>query len=227
MSEMPAETLPETRPDTQAKKLRLLGFALLALIQLLVPAWMIVQWENTLQSGQPYRFKTAPVDPYDLFRGRYVALGIENASVLAPKSQKLSNGQWVNVSLKTGPDGFAQLDQLSLTAPEGPYLHLQISSVSEDWTDDAIQSATPSASAQPARPAQQRVAFHLPFDRYYLEEKLAPEAETAYQQLTSESQQKTFIQVRVKDGKAVLEELYLDNQPVRQYLLQAGSQAAP
>ena len=56
---------------------------------------------------------------------------------------------------------------------------------------------------------------------YFINEKLAPLAEDVYRQLTARNQQdsiKTFLEVRVLDGTPVIEELYLEGQPIVEYL---------
>ena len=57
------------------KKIIFPAFILLVLVQLFVPANMILEQEDILKNGTPYKFKTAPIDPYDPFRGKYVWLG--------------------------------------------------------------------------------------------------------------------------------------------------------
>jgi len=184
-------------------QLRLALFVLLALIQFSVPAWMIVAREQVLSQGELFKFKTAPVDPYDFFRGRYVALDVLPSSTkLNDPKLELRPGQWVFVGLSQDAQGFAQLGELSLQAPEEPYLRLKVAYVSHPSSDQV---------------SEQFVELDLPFDRYYMAETLAPEAERAYMQLSVEAQ--TYIEVRVKGGRGVLAELYLARQPVYEYLL--------
>ena len=38
------------------------------------PTYLIYEQENILASGTIYKFPLAPVDPYDAFRGKYLAL---------------------------------------------------------------------------------------------------------------------------------------------------------
>ena len=59
------------------KHWRLLVFALVGFAQLAVPASLIWKRERTLRQGHVWKFRTAPVDPVDAFRGRYVALEFE------------------------------------------------------------------------------------------------------------------------------------------------------
>lgn len=178
------------------QRLRLLGLGVLALLQLAVPISMIQARESVLQQGQVFRLQTLPVDPYDLFRGRYVALNPENPLCPHPGTD-LKRGQWAYARLETAADGFARCSALSLRPPQDStdYLRLRVTST-----------------------RQTQVSLDWPFDRFYLEEPLAPAAEDAYRQMSAED--KAWIEVRVYKGRGVLAQLYLNEMPLRDYLLQ-------
>ncbi|MBF2053940.1 MAG: GDYXXLXY domain-containing protein [Candidatus Sericytochromatia bacterium] len=178
------------------QRLRLLGLVALALLQLAVPVSMIQARENVLQQGKAFRIQTLPVDPYDLFRGRYVALNPENPLCPHPGTE-IKQGQWAYASLETAPDGFVRCSALSLQPPQDRtgYLRLRVTST-----------------------RQTEVSLDWPFDRFYLEEPLAPAAEDAYRQMSAED--KAWIEVRVYKGRGVLAQLYLNEMPLRDYLLQ-------
>ncbi|TLM63957.1 MAG: hypothetical protein FDZ69_12030 [Deltaproteobacteria bacterium] len=179
------------------------AFLLVAAVQLAVPGYMIYEQETTLRMGSPYRFKTAPIDPYDPFRGRYVQLRIEASSTRAAEGEQIRPGDWVYVPLATDEDGFAQLLPASLTPPaQGDYL--------------LLKARYASGSA---------VHLVLPFDRYYAEETVAPEIEAAYNRNSRREQRNAFIAVRVRAGKGVIEELFIDNLPVREYLQRQAAAA--
>lgn len=178
------------------QRLRLIGLGALALLQLAVPVSMIQARESVLHKGAVFRIKTLPVDPYDLFRGRYVALNPENPLCPHPGGE-LKTGQWAYAHLATAADGFVRCSALSLQPPQDStdYLRLRVSSST-----------------------QADVSLDWPFDRYYLEEPLAPAAEDAYRQMSAED--KAWIQIRVYKGQGVLAQLYLNEMPLRDYLLQ-------
>lgn len=185
---------------------RLILFLVLAMVQVSIPVGMILGHERVLQQGEIYRFKTAPVDPYDIFQGRYVSLRFEERSIKTKLDVKRK--QWVYVQMQKDAQGFAQFSKLSVTAPvNGDYLKLQINSIDGD-----------------------RVHLDIPFDRYYLNENQAQAAEDAYRRLSrdNEATVNAYAQVRVYQGQAVLEELYLKGQPVYDYLLkESAAQTAP
>ncbi len=179
---------------------RLFGLMLVLsfLVQLAVPASMILGRETTLRDGQQFRFRTAPVDPYDPFRGRFVALNLDAASAPLPKDMKLKYRQKVLVRLAVDEAGFAYCRDIVSEAPqEGAYLTARVQS----WNKETVR-------------------LQLPFDRYYAEEDLAPEIERAYRANSRRDKHEAYITVRVRDGRGVLEELYIADLPVAEYLRQ-------
>ena len=62
------------------KQIKLTVLIIFIISLLTVPLTMIKQQEKVLTQGVEYKFKTAPIDPYDYFRGRYVALGIDQST---------------------------------------------------------------------------------------------------------------------------------------------------
>jgi hypothetical protein len=59
-----------------------------------------------------------------------------------------------------------------------------------------------------------KVFLDLPIDRYYMEEKSAPAAERVYRQFAQRNKQDAYIVVRIKDGFAVIESLYVGGQKI-------------
>src|SRR4051794_25624362 len=98
---------------------RLILFGLVALVQLAAPASMIWKREQTLRHGSLWRFRTAPVDPVDAFRGRYIALQFEAESVEIPPPTNAGFNEMVFVTLRQSADGFAEIDQVLSARPPG------------------------------------------------------------------------------------------------------------
>jgi len=185
--------------------IRIALFALLVLVQLAVPASMIVGREITLRRGQPYRFHTSPVDPYDPFRGRFVALQLDPRTAPRPEGVQLDHNQRAYAVLREDAEGFAQIETLSLTRPEGDnYMRVRVSS-----------SDSPN-----------RVTVRWPIDRYYMDERLAPEAERAYRKNSRREQRRAHVTVRVRAGKAALEELYIEGVPIVDFVEAQGTEDA-
>src|ERR1043166_7540806 len=94
------------------KALRLGIFVLVALAQLAVPAMMAWGRVQTLAHGRVWKFKTAPVDPEDAVRGRYVMLRFDAEDFT--QAEQLKSADSIYAILKEGADGFAKVDHLSL-----------------------------------------------------------------------------------------------------------------
>jgi uncharacterized membrane-anchored protein len=172
---------------------RLIIFGLVAFAQLAVPGSLIWKREHTLRQGAVWKFRTAPVDPVDVFRGRYIALGfeVETQEISPPPNSGYSDK--VFVTLKANAEGFAEVDQVFAIKPSG-----------DDFMEARLSSKT----------------IVLPFNKYWVTERDAPAAETAYRNLSRRGNQNAFVTVRVFRGDAGIEQLYLDNQPLGEYLRQ-------
>lgn len=166
-----------------------LAFALVCAIQLAAPASMIFGHERTLAQGRAFRFQTAPVDPYDPFRGKYVALNFGDNRTRLPKNYQGALSRAVYAPIEVGADGFARLGEAATTPPAGPYLTFDVSG---------------------GYPGQQ---LQMPFDRFYLDEGKAPQAEAEY--LERARDRDAYLVVRVLDGNWAIEGLVVGGKSIR------------
>lgn len=175
-------------------------FVVAALAQMAAPVSLIWRYEATLRLGRAYKVRTAPVDPYDALRGRYVALGFVPIVVpLQPTSVPFDEEQPVYAHVDTGQDGFLRFTAATTTPPAtGEYL--RVSATSADGS------------------STRNVRLSLPFDRFYMEERLAPQAEQVYQQQSRRGQQETYILLRVRQGRGVIENLYIGETPIADFV---------
>src|SRR5688572_7599870 len=95
----------------------LLAFLLVALVQLYVPAQMIWNREEILETGKEYKFRTAPIDPNDPFRGKYVALRFEQNWVNVHDLDNWKYEEEIFVNLKVDANGFANITGISKSKP--------------------------------------------------------------------------------------------------------------
>ncbi len=182
-------------PTVRMPRRLLLGLlGVVAVVQLAVPGWTILQHEEVLREGSEYRFRTAPVDPYDAFRGRYVALGFADTVGPVPDGLELQRRMKVFVPLQVDEEGFATLGEATRTRPLEDHLELRVM-----WWN------------------AEGVTYELPFSRFYMEEEAAPEAERVYRENNGEGRP-AYVTVRVKNGRGVLEELYVDDLPILERL---------
>ena len=175
------------------KIVRLSIFIVVALVQLAVPGSVVWHRMQTLKNGRVWKFKTAPVDPVDAFRGRYVALRF--ASEQVPAKEPLATA-WAYAVLKEDENGFATIDHLTSARLTG---------------DDVIRVETTGWWNETQH-------LHFPFDRYWVTEKDAPAAEQAYFTNSRKGNENAYVTVRVRNGDAAIDQLFLDNQPLADYL---------
>ncbi|MDF2500507.1 MAG: hypothetical protein K0Q77_1221 [Anaerosporomusa subterranea] len=174
-------------------KKRLALFTVVAVIQLAIVLYMAWQWEDILQTGQRFEWETAPVDPYDAFKGRYIDLGFKERSGPVIDNAKYAYGQKAYAIIGKNADGKAIISGVSAKQPAGkPYVKVKVTYVENG-----------------------KAHVQLPFRRYYLPEHWAAPAETAYR----ESAGKTGVAaVRLKNGYGVVEELYIGDKTLDEYL---------
>ncbi len=171
-------------------------FAVLAVAQISVPVYMIWHRETTLHDGRQFRFQTAPVDPYDAFRGRYVALQMAQNSAPITGDEKFAFNQKVIAHLEEDDKGFARIVKVTSEQPAGDaHVQCRVSTITDSL-----------------------VFLQFPFDRYYMDEEAAPAAEAAYFAYSRREVQDVYVTVRVKDGFAVVEELYIAGMPIKEFL---------
>ncbi|MEW6100739.1 MAG: GDYXXLXY domain-containing protein [Candidatus Omnitrophota bacterium] len=167
-------------------------FLCVALAQVVTPLSMIATRESVIKNGAQFKFKTAPIDPYDAFRGRYVALQIEGDYVPTVMGVKLTHGESVYALIDIDSEGFAKFTSVLTKRPrEKPYMQAKVRHISGD-----------------------KVYLDLPIDRYYMEEKSAPIAERIYRRHTQRNRQDAYVVVRIKDGFAVIENLFVGGQKI-------------
>lgn len=171
-------------------------FGVLVLAQLAVPVTMIVGREQVLAGGTVYKFRTIPIDPYDAFRGKYVTLRFQSNEVTPRSGVAFQQNDTAYALLTTDTSGFATFyDLISSPPAQGEYLRVQV---------DRLRGSA--------------VQLRLPFDRYYMPEDLAPQAERAVAQ--GSRQRDAYVTVRILNGTATLEDLYVGGLTIREFLQQ-------
>ena len=177
------------------KKWLIIGlFSILAVLQIVVPLSMILKRESVIALGAEFKFKTAPVDPYDAFRGRYVSLRMEQGKVAIPSGLGLKYGQKVYAAIIVDAQGFAMISAVTINKPAGlPYMVAKVRYIFKN-----------------------EVQLDLPIDRYYMEEKAAPAAEKLYQKHSRRDKKDAFVTVKIKDGFAIVTGLYVGGEKIEE-----------
>lgn len=177
-------------------------FCVLAAVQVWVPLSMIARRESTLRNGAAFKFRTLPVDPYDAFRGRFVRLNFESSQAHTTNATAFTRGQMVYVEVQVGTNGYAELGEVTPTRPrKGDYFR---TSVTYRRNTDA-----------------EHIRVKLPFDRFYMNEADAPEAERQFRRAGRREARSAYALVRVRSGMAVIEDLYIEGKPILEFLKQS------
>lgn len=169
------------------------AFILVVLSQWFVPAKMIWDSEEVLQAGVEYKFRTAPVDPYDPFRGKYVTLRFEANQLYVYDDDTWERGEEVYVILRKGDDGFAYILGLSKERPKDK----------SDFVSATVQHVVESGN--------KLVTVKYPFHRFYMEESKAYDAEVLQRDVRRDTSRITYALVSIKDGEAVLKDVMIND----------------
>lgn len=180
-----------------SKKIIIPLFLLVSAAQLYVPASMIWTREKVIAEGEVYFFETAPIDPSDPFRGKYVRLNFKNETILIDSINDWVRHQEVYLLLEKDPAGFVRYSQVSAEPPPNTtaYLKVEVNYIS---------------------PGSGELHFNLPFDRFYMEESKAKPAEEVYMASTRSNNDITYAVVSVKNGEAVLRDVMINGKSLRE-----------
>ena len=171
-------------------------FAVAALAQWLLPLSGIWQHERVIARGVPVRIRCTAPDPYDPFRGRYLAVRPEGTQVPEPEGMPERGAVPVWATLVADADGLSRIESLSLEPVAGPTV-VRLQARWQRWNQDG-----------------DTVVVEWPFDRFYVNERLAPDAD----KLVAErfrGGEKPVAEIRLLDGRAVLTDVLVDGVSIR------------
>jgi uncharacterized membrane-anchored protein len=182
----------------RSKKILLVALILVALAQLFVPAKMIWNREVVLATGTAFKFKVALIDPHDPFRGKYITLSYKENTFSATQEEDWIPGESVFVALTTDDSGFAKIKSVLKTQP----------SENLDFVRARLSFLTDNTS--------NKLIIDYPFDRYYMEESKAHEAELVFRRQQKDDGRTAVALVNVKNGDAVLKDILIDGQSIKE-----------
>lgn len=174
----------------------------MAIIQLAIPAKMIWDKEKILETGKEFKFETAPVDPTDPFRGKYIVLQFNENSIEIETDDNWVSGENIYVVLKPNVKGFSTIDYVSKEKPAD--------------TEDFVLAKIEYVSGDKFK----TISISYPFDRFYMEESKAYDAEQQYIASQLDSTKTTYALVKIKDGDAVLKDVMIDGVSIREIVKQ-------
>ena len=176
-------------------KRNLILLLLLVCLQLFVPAKMIYDHEAILNKGKVFKFKTAPVDPSDPIRGKYITLQFEANRFYTTRNAAWYSNQEVFATLGEDKDGFAKIANVSTSQPE-----------SADYIKTNIDYYQNSDSAY--------IVLNFPFTKFYMEESKAAPAEKAYIDAARDTASVIYAKVSVLNGSAVISNVFIKDVPL-------------
>ena len=188
------------------KRVTLLLLLLLFALQWTVPIAQILRGEALLRDGVSLRLALQPVDPYDVMRGRYLALSFSESTREHNLPDGMAAGDTLYAVLGADPDGLAHITRLS-----------------REPQDSAFAWKIP-ANAK----AGEKIRIDIPLTRFYLPEDdaVAIDDTLRWRSDGERPQVAASLGVRVKDGVIVAESLWLDGEPYRDWLQKHANKTA-
>ena len=180
------------------KIILLVIFVLVAIAQLYVPAKMIWDKEEVIETGNVYLFETAPIDPTDPFRGKYITLSFVDDRYKVTDNTQWQSGENIYVSITKNAPGVASIESVSKTRPNSGL----------DYFQASVRYVT--GTEEPT------LTIEFPFDRYYMEESKAYEAEVVYRESRRDTSVTAYAVVKVKEGQSVLEDVMINGISIRE-----------
>ena len=169
------------------------AFILLAFIQWLIPSKIIFDNNDILKNGRLVKFKCAPVDPSDPFRGKSLTLRFDSSFCKVRNAKEWKNDEKIFVQLHIDEEGYAHVTGLSKEQPKG--------------NTEYVTAKTQKYSSY----YDSTLYFVYPFESYYLEESKSQVAGELYQESVNDSGQVTYGLVAIKEGNAVLKDVMIND----------------
>ena len=190
----------------RSELIRLVCYLAAVALILFHPVRTVLRFSFPASKGVEVRFRVTAYDPYDPMRGRYVRLNLRDVSRVRLTEKKNDLG------FRSGQPVFAVLDItrpaiIDLVAerkdvPPGKFfLPVQYQWFNRDW--DQKQKKQLKTGTHTVK---------LPFERFYLNEKKAPEVERLLQQRNSKAELSVII---FRDGVYRVQGLFVNGQNVR------------
>lgn len=173
-------------------------FLFVVIAQLFVPSQMIYNQEDILNTGKIVKFQCEPIDPSDPFRGKYITLRFKESAIKVKNLKEWNSNETIFAKIESSKDGFAKIKSISRTEPteNSTYLKLKINYITEyDGT---------------------KIHLDFPFNRFYMNENKAKNAEIAYAESTKDTTKIAYALVATKNGEAVIKDVLIDNISIKE-----------
>jgi uncharacterized membrane-anchored protein len=185
----------------------IIGFVVMVAAQWYAPLSMVYDSEKIVDEGVEYRFRTAPVDPSDPFRGKYITLNFEAETYVPADTNELHFNYDQQVYATITPDslGFAKITRLAAEPPDADidYMTVTFRYGSKGYEYASGERISPS------------INLEFPFQRLYVEESKASEAEKFYWEAArNDSTLVCYAMVRILKGNSTLVDVMVNDRPI-------------
>ncbi|MBK7105087.1 MAG: GDYXXLXY domain-containing protein [Ignavibacteriae bacterium] len=179
------------------KKIIFSIFLLVVFVQLFVPVKIIYDSEEIISNGTEFKFRTAPIDPIDPFRGKYIFLQFKENTVNVESEKDWKIGESIFALIENDKNGFAKIKSIEKTEPleNLNFVNVKITSI-----------------------FQNKIIIQYPFNRFYMEETKAGKAETIYNNSIFDTTKITYALVSIKNGNSIIQNIFVDDVPINNFL---------
>lgn len=174
-------------------------FLFVVAAQLFVPSQMIYNQEDIINTGKLVKFQCEPIDPNDPFRGKYITLNFKENKIKVKNLKDWNSNETIFAKIETSKDGFAKIKSISKTEPtdNSIYLKLKINYLADYNNENTIY-------------------LDFPFNRFYMNENKAKNAEKVYAKSTLDSTKIAYALVATKNGEALIKDVLIDNISIKE-----------
>lgn len=193
-----------------------LFFAFAALI-VLVPVYVAFSSQNVLNNGKLYKFKPMAYDPFDPFRGKFLRVNYETDNI--PTRFDFKDKETVYVSIGVDKEGFAFFEEAFKNPPKKKdYLETTIrnTGMDEAFMREFRKQMESTDFDIGEMDSRSTVSIEIPdnMNKYFINEDDALRAERVLQR----ERKDIYIGVRVLDGEVRLDNIFVHDLPILDYL---------
>jgi len=169
-----------------------------AVIQLMFLGGLLFDYEKTKNEGALFRLELQAYDPYDIFRGNYLAMSFKEDRVKAPKFQPRWEEKFYVKLAQDPKTGFARPVEVSQQFHGG-----------NDW----VEVRNSGGSVIDGADTTLLISFMQ--DRFFINEDKVKRADEVLRRATADSSKRCWAEMRVRNGTAILTDVKIDGKSLR------------
>lgn len=175
------------------KYIVLIGFMVMVGAQWFFPLQTIFNKEKTIEEGVSYTFKSSPIYPHKVEKGRYINLNLSLPLIKVENAQEWERGERIFAELTTDSSGFAGISRITKEKPlSGDYIDAEVGYVLYDESN--------------------QLSVQFPFESYYLNNS---EIVDLLNKGMMDTTMQVLVNVRVKNGDAVVTDMIVNGVSVK------------